>query len=211
MSAIRVLLVDDDVFFREGVASLLSAERDFDLVGEAGDGAEALKMARELMPDVILMDISMPLLDGVEATRRIKAEIPYVPIVILTMSDSDLAMEAVRSGAQGYLVKSVDPETLLRTLRRAVRGEACASRAMAARLLEAIARDSRRTAPPPTPGAALTPREQEVLGLVAQGKSNEEIAAALAIAENTVKNHLKNTLDKLHFDHRIQAAAKRYR
>jgi DNA-binding NarL/FixJ family response regulator len=206
-SAIRVLLVDDHALFRKGVAALLAAERDFELVGEASDGAQALEMARELMPDVILMDISMPGMDGLEATRRIKAEIPYVRIVILTVSDSDRALvEAVKSGAQGYLLKTVEPRALLHTLAGVVRGEASISRTMAARLLEDLARDSRPKAPPPTPAATLTQREQEVLGLVAQGKSNKEIAAALGIAENTVKNHLKNILEKLHLENRVQAA-----
>lgn len=207
MSPIRVLLVDDHALFRKGVADLVAAERGFELVGEASDGTRAVEMARELMPDVILMDISMPGMDGLEATRRIKAEIPYVRIVMLTVSDSDSALlDAIKSGAQGYLLKSVQPQALLNTLSGVVRGEASFSRAMAARLLEDLARDSRRPAPPPTPAARLTQREQEVLGLVAQGRSNKEIASALDIAENTVKNHLKNILEKLHLENRVQAA-----
>jgi len=206
-SAIRLLLVDDHALFRKGVADFLAAERDIELVGEADDGAQALEMARELMPDVVLMDISMPRMDGLEATRRIMAEIPYVRIVILTVSDSDRSLfDAVRSGAQGYLLKSVAPQALLDTLRGVVRGEASISQAMATRLLDYLARDSPQTAPPGTPGPRLTQREQEVLGLVAQGKSNKEIAAALGIAENTVKNHLKNILEKLHLENRVQAA-----
>ena len=206
-SAIRLLLVDDHALFRKGVADFLAAEQDIDLVGEADDGAQALEMARELMPDVVLMDISMPRMDGLEATRRIKAEIPYVRIVILTVSDSDRSLfEAVKSGAQGYLLKSVEPQALLDTIRGVVRGEASISPAMATRLLDHLARGTPQTAPPGTPGARLTPREQEVLGLVALGKSNKEIAAALGIAENTVKNHLKNILEKLHLENRVQAA-----
>ena len=208
-SAIRLLLVDDHALFRKGVADFLAAEQDIDLVGEADDGAQALEMARELMPDVVLMDISMPRMDGLEATRRIKAEIPYVRIVILTVSDSDRSLfEAVKSGAQGYLLKSVEPQALLDTIRGVVRGEASISGAMAARLLQDLARDSRPAAPSPAPPPPprLTQREQEVLGLVALGKSNKEIAAALGIAENTVKNHLKNILEKLHLENRVQAA-----
>jgi DNA-binding NarL/FixJ family response regulator len=206
-SAIRLLLVDDHAIFRKGVADFLASEHDIELVGEADDGAQALEMARELMPDVVLMDISMPRMDGLEATRRIMAEIPYVRIVILTVSDSDRSLfEAVKSGAQGYLLKSVAPQALLDTLRGVVRGEASISPAMATRLLGHLARESPRTAPPGTPDASLTQREQEVLALVAQGKSNKEIATALGIAENTVKNHLKNILEKLHLENRVQAA-----
>jgi DNA-binding NarL/FixJ family response regulator len=207
MSPIRVLLVDDHALFRKGVADLLANERDFELVGEASDGMRAVEMARELMPDVILMDISMPGIDGLEATRQIKAEIPYVRIVILTVSDSDRSLfEAIKSGAQGYLLKQVEPAALLNTLRGIARGEASISRSMASRLLQDLAREPRPAAPSAMAAARLTPREQEVLGLVAHGKSNKEIASALDIAENTVKNHLKNILEKLHLENRVQAA-----
>jgi DNA-binding NarL/FixJ family response regulator len=207
MSPIRVLLVDDHALFRKGVADLLASERDFELVGEASDGMRAVEMARELMPDVILMDISMPGIDGLEATRQIKAEIPYVRIVILTVSDSDRSLfEAIKSGAQGYLLKQVEPAALLNTLRGIARGEASISRSMASRLLQDLAREPRPAAPSAMAAARLTPREQEVLGLVAHGKSNKEIASALDIAENTVKNHLKNILEKLHLENRVQAA-----
>ncbi len=208
MSPIRVLLVDDHALFRKGVADLLASEPEFELVGEAGDGSRAVEMARELMPDVILMDISMPGIDGLEATRRIKAEMPYVRIVILTVSESDNSLfEAIKSGAQGYLLKNVQPEALLSTVSAVFRGEASISGAMAARLLQDLARESRPASPPPAPPVArLTQREQEVLRLVAQGKSNKEIASALDIAENTVKNHLKNILEKLHLENRVQAA-----
>jgi DNA-binding NarL/FixJ family response regulator len=187
------------------VASLLAAERDFEVIGEATNGLQALEMARELMPDVILMDISMPVIDGLEATRRIKAEIPYVRIVILTASDGDRTLfEAVKSGAQGYLLKNIDPKALYGTLRGVMRGEAPVSRLMAARLLEEFAREAHD--PVPTPASELTSRERGVLEHVALGLSNKEIATALAIAENTVKNHLKNILEKLHLENRVQAA-----
>ena len=204
---IRVLLVDDHPLFRKGIASLLSAEPGFDVVGEASNGQEAIEKARDLMPDVILMDISMPGVNGLEATRRIKQEIPYVRIVILTVSDEDQNLfEAIKDGAQGYLLKKIDPQTLFQTLRGVLEGEAPLSRAMAMKLLAEFARQRRAASGPPTPTSTLTEREKEVLGLLAAGKTNKEIAGALAIAENTVKNHLKNILEKLHLENRVQAA-----
>jgi DNA-binding NarL/FixJ family response regulator len=207
VSTIRVMLADDHTLFRRGVASLLAAERDFEVVGEATDGSQALQMAREHMPDVILMDISMPVLDGLEATRRIKAEMPYVRIVILTATDGDHSLfEAIKSGAQGYLLKSLEPQALFGTLRGVVRGEAPISRLMAGRILGEFTRQARKLAPAVPAGAELTGREREVLELVSRGRSNKEIAAALDIAENTAKNHLKNILEKLHLENRVQAA-----
>lgn len=206
-TSIRVLVADDHPLFRKGVASLLSAEPGFEVIGEAANGQEAIEKARDLMPDVILMDVSMPGVNGLEATQRIKQEIPYVRIVILTASDEDQNLfEAIKHGAQGYLLKKIDPPTLFRTLRGAMEGEAPLSRGMATTLLAEFARQSRRSSPPPTPTGLLTEREKEVLGLLAGGKTNKEIAGALAIAENTVKNHLKNILEKLHLENRVQAA-----
>jgi DNA-binding NarL/FixJ family response regulator len=215
VSPVRILLADDHTLFRHGVAGILAAESDFEVVGEASDGLQAVEKARELMPDVILMDVSMPGLDGLEATRRIKSEMPYVRIIVLTVSDGDRNLfEAVKAGAQGYLLKNIEPRALVGTLRGVVQGEAPMSRVMAARLLEEFARQARPpvagaapAAPSPTAAAPpLTAREEQVLELVAGGKSNKEIAAALDITENTVKNHLKNILEKLHLENRVQAA-----
>ncbi len=204
---IRVLLADDQSLFRKGIASLLGEEPDFEVVGEASTGLEAVAIAREVVPDVILMDLSMPEMDGVEATRRIKQEMPAARIVILTVSDDDQDLfAAVKSGAQGYLLKKIEPQALYGALRTAARGEASISHAMAAKILEEFARQASSGVQAPAENTPLTPREKEVLGLVTRGRSNKEIAAALDLAENTVKNHLKNILEKLHLENRVQAA-----
>jgi DNA-binding NarL/FixJ family response regulator len=205
-SPIRLLVVDDHALFREGLVSLLGTCRDIEVLGSAATGREAVTMARELRPDVVLMDVSMPEMDGLEATRRIKAEMPEIRIVMLTISDDDQSLfDAIKYGAQGYLLKNIDARALVKTLRAVAQGEASLSRAMATKLMGEFARQGRRAAAAPA-RAELSHREIEVLELVATGKSNKEIAAALSIAENTVKNHLKNILEKLHLENRVQAA-----
>jgi DNA-binding NarL/FixJ family response regulator len=203
----RVLVVDDHALFRKGVVSLLDPLEEMEVVGEAGGGQEALEKAVELMPDLILMDIHMPGWSGLETTRRIKAEMPYVKIVMLTISgdDGDL-FGAIRHGAQGYLLKDIDPDELVKLLRGVYRGEAPISNLSAAKILEEFARLADKEAPVPAPVEVLTPREKEVLELVAQGATNKEIAPRLFIAENTVKNHLTNILTKLHLRNRAEAA-----
>lgn len=202
----RILLAEDHVLFRKGLAQLLNSQPDFQVIGEAGDGFEARDKARELMPDLILMDIDMPRCDGRKATRLIKAELPYVVIVILTVSDDEQDLfAAIKNGAQGYLLKKIDPEDLFERLRGMARGEAALSRLMADKILREFAREGAN--PAPNFGSALTDREEQVLALVARGMTNREIAVALVIAENTVKNHLRNILSKLHLDNRVQAAA----
>lgn len=206
-SPIRLLVVDDHALFRKGVVSLFGETQGFEVVGEAANGQEALEKARELMPDIILMDLSMPVMDGLAATRRIKEEIPYVRIVILTIQEEDQSLfEAVKSGAQGYLLKKIEPQVLFETLRRVAQGEASISGVMAAKLMGEFSRQATQRVSAVANRTELSAREREVLGLVAQGKSNKEIAAAIAIAENTVKNHLKNILEKLHLENRVQAA-----
>ena len=208
MEAMRILLVDDHALFRSGVAGLLRQQAGFEVVGEAGDGAEALEKAREIMPDVILMDVFMPGMGGLEATRRIKAVLPYVKIVMLTISEEDKdVFEAVKSGAHGYLLKKIEPEAFIRTLRGVFRGEAPISRATAAKILAEFARQALRGPGDASPQGRLSPREQEVLELLTKGASNKEIASSLGISNNTVKNHLKNILEKLHLENRVQAAA----
>ena len=208
MEPIRVLLVDDHLLFRRGLASLIDPLEDMEVVGEAGDGREALEKARELMPDLILMDIHMPGWDGLKATRLIKEEMPYVKIVMLTISDDDEDLfEAIKSGVQGYLLKNLEPEELFELLRGVYRGEAPISGLTAARVLDEFARLAQRKSSVSNSVESLTPREREVLQLVAQGGTNKEIASQLFIAKNTVKNHLRNILAKLHLQNRVQAAA----
>jgi DNA-binding NarL/FixJ family response regulator len=209
---IRVLLADDHSLFRKGIASLLSAERDFQVVGETANGREAFEKARELNPDIIIMDLLMPEMDGLEATRRIKAEMPQARIVILTVDEEDHNLfEAVKSGAQGYLLKKIDPPALFETIRSVIRGEASISRTMASKLMGEFSRQARGAASPEGRGPEPSQRETEVLELVSRGKSNKEIAVALSVAENTVKNHLKNILKRLHLENRVQAATYAFR
>jgi DNA-binding NarL/FixJ family response regulator len=201
----RILLADDHVLFRKGLAQLLNSQPDFQVIGEAGDGLEAREKACEMMPDLILMDIDMPRCDGRMATRLIKAELPYVVIVILTVSDDEQDLfAAIKNGAQGYLLKKIDPADLFEQLRGLARGEAALSRLMANKILREFARDE--PAPARRSDSALSDREEQVLQLVARGLTNREIAARLVIAENTVKNHLRNILSKLHLENRVQAA-----
>jgi len=197
---LRVLLVDDSPLFRQGLASLLDSRPDMQVVGEAGDGFEALEKAREAVPDVVLMDIIMPVCDGLEATRRIKQEMPHVQIVMLTVSESEENLfEAIKLGAKGYLLKDVGAEELLRVLRGLSRGEPYVAPGIAARILQEFARPSRTS-------DTLSGREQEVLKLVSEGLSNKEISQALGISASTVKNHLRNIMEKLHVRNRVEAA-----
>jgi two-component system NarL family response regulator len=201
MEPIRVLLVDDHQLFRRGVASLLSGREDIEVVGEASNGAEAVERARELMPDVILMDIKMPELDGLAATKQLKAEMPYVRIMMLTVSETDEDLfEAIKAGASGYLLKNVDPDYLVACVQQVQRGEVPIAPTMAAKILREL------TAPAESTIQALTGRERQVLELLAGGLANKEIAFQLKISENTVKNHLRNILEKLHLQNRVQAA-----
>ena len=205
----RVLLVDDHPLVRDGIASLLRA-RGLEVVGEASDGLEALYKARLLRPDVILMDIRMPGLNGLEATRLIKTELPEIKIVMLTVSDEDQDLfEAIKSGAEGYLLKSMHADEFFTLLESIERGEIPIPPSMASRILNEFVRHGRRSSPPDNASdrESLTERETEVLQLVVQGFSNREIANTLTISENTVKFHLKNILAKLHARNRAEAVA----
>jgi len=200
----RLLLVDDHALFREGLRTLLAYNDDMEVVGEAEDTQSAVVQARLLQPDVVLMDIALPGGGGIVATRQITQECPGVAVIMLTVfDDPDTLMDAVKAGAQGYIVKNVRSAELLEQLRGLARGEAAISRRMASRLLDEF-RGGHHPAPPETD---LTRRETEVLELVAEHYSNKEIAAKLVISEFTVKNHLKSILSKLHVRSRSQAAA----
>jgi len=197
------MLVDDHALIRKGVAALLAGQASFRVVGEAADGQEAIEVARQLMPDLILMDVHMPRCTGPEATRVITHEMPHVKVVMLTVSDEDKDLfEAIKSGARGYLLKNLEPEQLLETLEQTRKGDPALSPVMMARILEEFQSPSE----PRVEQEDLTERELEVLQLVVEGDSNAEIADKLVISENTVKMHLRNILDKLHLRNRIQAA-----
>lgn len=203
----RVLLADDHSLFRAGIASLLRAWG-MDVVGQAGDGLEAVALTRRLRPDLVLMDIDMPRCSGLEATRLIKAELPDVRIVIVTVSDEDDHLfEAVRSGAEGYMLKGMTEEELERTLDAIAAGEPALSPALAARVLDEFARLGRAGSERAPDGPELTPRETDVLRHVAAGATNREVAAALVVSEHTVNFHMKNILHKLHLRNRAQAVA----
>jgi two-component system nitrate/nitrite response regulator NarL len=207
MNSLRILLVDDHLLFRKGLARLLDAQPDFEVVGEARDGLEAVEQVQALRPDVVLMDIRMPGCDGLEATRRIKVQMPDVRVVMLTVSDDDQDLAtAVRYGADGYLLKDLLPETLFQQLRGLKSGQAPISRAMTGKLFRQLAQRSRPTVRPAAIDV-LSARESEVLALVVSGCSNREIAGELGITRNTVKNHLRNILVKLGVKNRAQAAA----
>ena len=206
MAPVRILLVDDQLLFRKGLRALLEDQEDMEVVGEAADGAQAVERVRAAKPDVVLMDIHMPVCNGIEATRLVKSEWPETKIIALTVSDEDEDLfEAIKSGASGYLLKDLRPEELFDLVRGVLRGETPISPAVAGKLLSEFRRRPWKD-PTATAGWDLTPRELEVLQLVTEGLSNAEIAARLFIVEGTVKNHLHNILEKLHLENRLQAA-----
>lgn len=204
----RVLLADDHALFRAGIASLLKAWG-MDVVGQAADGNEAIELARRLEPELVLMDVGMSPCNGLEATRAIKAELPDVKVVVVTVSEDEQDLfEAIKSGAEGYLLKGMSEEELSATLESISRGEPALSPTLAAKILEEFARMARDGAGKPAgPEDELTDRERGVLRLVAEGATNREIASTLYISENTVSFHMKNILAKLHLKNRAQAAA----
>jgi DNA-binding NarL/FixJ family response regulator len=208
MEPIRVLLADDHDLFREGLAGIIDAQEDMEVVGEAYDGLEVIVKAEELKPDLILMDIQMPGCDGLEATLKIKKELPETTIVMLTVRDDEEKLfDAIRYGAQGYLLKNIRSRELLEMLRGAVQGEAAISPLLAGRMLEEFRRLSRLEPPESSEEIVdLTQREQEVLGLVSEGMTDKEIGVELSISLYTVKSHLRNILSKLQVSSRREAA-----
>jgi len=204
---LRVLIVDDHALFRRGLEIVLEPEPDIVVVGEASDGQEATAKAQELMPDVVLMDVRMPRRSGIEAAREIRDTLPHVRILMLTVSEEEADLyDAIKAGASGYLLKEISTEEIAQAIRSVVAGQSRISPSMASKLLTEFATMSkqateRRLMPPPR----LTDRETEVLKLVANGLNNRDIARELYISENTVKNHVRNILEKLHLHSRMEA------
>ena len=204
----RVLVVDADPMFRSGVISLLLQQGDIEVVGEAREGDEAVEKARELRPDVILIDVHLPGMGGLVATRRIKADQPYIRILIFTSSETDKELlQAIQVGAQGYLPKQIEPDVLYQSLRGIFHGEVAISQAACTRLWEEFARLTWDGPREGHPYEKLSLREREILEFLSKGESNKEIASNLGISENTVKSHLKHILTKLRLRNRVQAAA----
>jgi DNA-binding NarL/FixJ family response regulator len=206
-----VLLVDDHSLFREGLRELIRHWDEFEVIGEAANGQEAVERCRQRAPDIVLMDIQMPVMDGVEATRLIRQEFPATAVVMLTASvEEEHLFEAISQGARGYVLKDIPARQLRDRLRGVLRGEAPLSGAVASKILQEFSRQ-RAGGPPgqvtPQPAEPLTEREIQILRLVAEGLSNEEIGARLFLSDGTVKKGLSSVLQKLHLNNRVQAAA----
>ena len=209
--SIRVLIADDQALVRDGFGMILDAQPDIDVVAEAADGSEAIERARELRPDVVLMDIRMPGVDGIEATRRLLADDGGPRILMLTTFDqNEYVYEAMKAGASGFLLKDVRREELVNAVRVVAAGDALLAPALTRRLIEDFVRRPPPGSAPAGPLAELTERESEVLRLVARGLSNHEIAAALVVSDATVKTHVARILSKLGLRDRIQAVVLAY-
>ena len=201
MEHVRVLVVDDHAHAREAICSILSEDRLFEVIATAASGHDALALTEQWMPDLILMDVQMPDMDGLEATRLIKLRFPYVMIVMVTVSDDvTYLFEALKQGAQGYLLKNLSPSTWLEYLRAIVSDDAPLTRELAYRILQEFPAPRSQD----VPDNPLTSRELEILQWVSAGYTNREIAEQLGISDQTVKNHLKNILQKLQLDNRVQ-------
>lgn len=206
MSRIRVLLADDHDLFRQGVRRLLEGAADVEVIGEARTGEEAVRLVEDLIPDIVLLDITMPGLSGIDAARLIKTASPRTGLIMLTVhADEEFLFEAIKAGAMGYLLKDASPDELVRAIRLIYGGEGLLAPSMAAKVMREFARtrDAKELAGVLNP---LTPREIEILQHVAEGLANKEIAHKLSISERTVKNHLSNIMEKLHVNSRTQAA-----
>jgi DNA-binding NarL/FixJ family response regulator len=206
-SAVRVLIVDDQALFREALAALLEVQPEIEVVGEAGDGEQAVRLAAELRPEVVLMDLRMPVLDGIAATSRLRLEQPDVRVLALTTFDDDAdVFAALRAGAVGYLLKDVSSARLVEALVAARRGESALQPSVAAKLVARVARWPHEEIPPRQPAVPLSERELDVVRLLSEGHSNREIAGKLFLAEGTVKNLVTGVLSKLQVRDRTQAA-----
>jgi NarL family two-component system response regulator LiaR len=199
---VRIVLADDHPVVRQGLRAFLETQPEVEILGEAADGEEAVRQVERLLPDIVLMDIVMPKIDGIEAIRRIRAISPSTQAIVLTsFADDEKIVAAVRAGAAGYLLKDTRPQELISAIRAVARGEALLAPSVAARLMRELSRPSEDAA-----ATILTTRELEVLRLIASGRSNKEIAADLVLSEKTVKTHVSNILAKLHLADRTQAA-----
>ena len=204
---IRVLIADDQALFRRGLFVVLGTEDDIDVVAEAEDGEEAVTKAEEMAPDVVLMDVRMPRVNGIEAARRIREMLPSTRILMLTVSDEeDDLYEAIKAGANGYLLKEISVEEVASAIHSVMQGQSLISPSMASKLLNEFNSLAKMAAErEQLPAPVLTARELEVLKLVARGMSNKDVADELFISENTVKNHVRNILEKLHLHSRMEA------
>lgn len=204
---VRVLLVDDQSLFREGLRTLLSTRADLEVVGEAGDGAQALSIAADVRPDVVLMDLQMPVMDGVRATAALRERLPDIRVLVLTTFDDETnVIGALRAGAAGYLLKDASVETLVGAIHAAARGESFLQSTVTGTVVDALTRLMSAGPAATALVMPLSPREREILRLVSTGASNKEIADRLCLAEGTVKNHVTNILVKLDVRDRTQAA-----
>lgn len=204
---LRVLLVDDHNLFRSGVKALLARQPDFEVVGEAADGLEGLKRAAQLAPDVVLLDLHMPGLSGRQVVKTLVEELPGTRVLMLTVSeDADDLVETLKAGACGYLLKNIETDFFVEAIRRAARGETVMAPQMTAKLIQSLQAPARETAPQPAEKDKFSPREREILVLLARGASNKAIARELELAESTVKIHVQSILRKLKLSSRVQAA-----
>jgi DNA-binding NarL/FixJ family response regulator len=205
MENYRIVIADDHPHARLAIIEMLEGDSLFSIVGQATNGKEAIEVCEKLLPDILLIDIHMPLLNGLEATKIIKGKFPYIMVIILSVSDhiEDL-FTAIQYGAQGYLLKNMDPDDWLQYLRSIVEGSNTAAKDLAGKLLYQFRERDLQNAPAIS---SLTPREKEILLLVSKGLTNKQIAEQLFISENTVKNHMKNLLEKLNLENRVQLAS----
>ncbi|MDO9394622.1 response regulator transcription factor [Methylotenera sp.] len=207
MKPIRVLIVDDHTLFRSGIKLLLERQAGFEVVGEASDGLEGVKRAKQLKPDVVLLDLHMPGTGGLAAVPLLREEVPQTEVIMLTVSeDADDLLEALRAGARGYLLKNIETDFLLDSIRRAAAGESVISTHMAGKLADAMRNPQNSLAKAESSLGKLTPREREIIVMLASGASNKEVARTLDLAESTVKIHVQGILRKLNLSSRVQAA-----